>query len=263
MRKPVVFLILLLSCLATVHADTTKRKFKVGIEDVDYYPHFAFGHQDTSFAQEVLNRFFASHNYEVEYILLPVKRFNEWMQSKNVDFKYPDNPVWRLGDEERVNVRYSRGVISSHAGSVVTIEKLGMNKQQVKIVGTLAGFYPYLWQNQIQVGETKLVEENTPFSLVKLPLNGLVDVIDIDYSVIQHNLNKIGRSGQLVMDPNLPNRSVSYHLSTLHHPSVIKEFNQFLIDNKEFIAAVKMKFNIIDDPIAHSKNLLKASGVDN
>ncbi|XOV77523.1 MAG: hypothetical protein ACFHVJ_11230 [Aestuariibacter sp.] len=233
------------------------RTLKVGIEDIDYYPHLSIGYKDNSFAQVVLERFFREQGYDVVFVPLPVKRFNDWFLTKEVDFKYPDNPVWRMDEKHGTDITYSLPLVHSVAGVIRTRENLGKPLSQIRHVATMLVFFPQLWVEYIQRGEMELLEESNPRTIVQLPLKGLVDAIEIDFSVVNFYLGELGQQNQLLMDASLPNERIGFSLSTIDEKEIIKAFDKFITDNQTFLQTLKEEIGIIDDPIAYSKHQLE------
>ena len=241
--------LLLTSLLFPVIAHAAKpRSYRIGVENIDYYPHFAFGYRDNSFAKEVLECFFNSQNLTVTFVPLPLKRFNQWYIENNIDFKYPDNEDWRRDETVKLPVIYSTEVIKLTAGATVPFKLMGRPRNQIKRLGTVLGFHPTMWSDRIESKQTIMLSDPNVLSVVKMNINGIVDVINLDYSVIHYHLKQMKRPKALIMDSTLPHRAYGFHLSTLKHPQIISQFNHFYQQNQTFIEAMKHKYQIIDDP---------------
>lgn len=248
-----IVLAILFSLFCTEGLADDKETLKVGIEDIDYFPHLSIGYKENSFAQIVLERFFKEQGYRVIFVPLPVKRFNDWFLTRDVDFKYPDNPVWRSDEKHGIRIVYSQPLVHSVAGVIRTRSNLGKPFEQIRLVGTMLGFYPQMWYEQIQKGEIELFEETNPRTVVQLPLKGLVDAIGIDYSVINYYLKEIGRQGELLMDPSLPHTRIGFSLSTIEQQDIIHQFDLFISDNQTWLHALKKEMSIIEDPVAYTR----------
>lgn len=230
---------------------------RVGIEDIDYYPHIAYGYHNDSYAQLVLERFFKEQGHEVVFVPLSVKRFNDSFLTKEVDFKYPDNAVWRTEEKHGIAITYSDPLITSVSGVIRTKENLGKPATSIKQVATLIGFFPQRWHKEIKAGEVELLEESNPRTVVQLTVNGLVDAIGLDYSVVNHYLGQVGQKGRLLMDPSLPYSRNGLSLSTIERTDVIEALNQFLHENKAYLEQLKKEKGIIHDPIAYTQSQLQ------
>lgn len=223
-------------------------KYTIGVENIDYYPHYAFGHRSASFAKTILKAFFEEENISITFIPLPLKRFNRWYEEDKIDFKYPDNPEWRADEAVLFDIVYSKPVVISMAGSVVHKDNTDFELVDIKRLGTIAGFYPTLWIERIKAQKTQLVEDNNVVLVVKSVLHRMVDAINLDYSVVNYHLGNMNRRKHLVLSSRLPYNETPFHLSSIEHPELILRFNDFLKNNKEFIATAKRQFGIIDNP---------------
>jgi len=237
-----------MSLLSVNSLAADKPVYSIGVENIDYYPHYAFGHRKSSFSKELLELFFKQENIKIKFVPLPIKRFNQWYTKDKIDFKYPDNAEWRTNDSSRFKIIYSDIVISYIAGTVVLNSNANLSTENIKKLGTITGFHPTLWINRINKKETKLVEDNNVISVMRLLIHGIVDGINLDYSVINFHLKQIDKEKLLIMNESLPHKKTNFHLSTVKYPKVIKKFNVFLKNNEALIKRLKNKHGIIDDP---------------
>lgn len=251
MTKLKVFFILNLICFFTLANEQSV--YTIGVENIDYYPHYAFSHRKNSFSKELFEIFFKQENLKIEFVPLPLKRFNQWYIKDKIDFKYPDNEQWRANDSNQQNITYSNQVITSIAGSIVLNNNTNFTVEKIKRLGTITGFYPTLWINRIKNNQIQLVEYNNVVSVIRLLIHGMVDAINLDYSVVNFHLNEINKNKLLIMDKSLPHQKTIFHLSTIKHPKVINKFNLFLKNNQLLIQKLKDKYGIIDDPFDLNK----------
>jgi len=236
-------------CLPISYESFAKR-FVIGVEAIEYYPLYDFslaGNSKNSFVKELLSRFFDEKKYEYRFQPLPLKRFNMWYIEENIDFKFPDNTLWRNNETNKLAITYSDDVIRLEAGTYVLLENLCLKRNEVKILGTILGFYPTLWSDLIGTGQVKLFESNSPFSLVKHLLHGNVDALNLDGNVIRYQLKALNKQGRAVLNTELPHVSHAYHLSSIQYPEIIQQFNTFLTKNKVWIKALKDKYDIDED----------------
>jgi polar amino acid transport system substrate-binding protein len=165
-------LLFVLSARPASSAEQTS--YHIGVENIDYYPHFAFGYKKNSFAKEVLEHFFASQNTTVTFVSLPLKRFNQWYSEENIDFKYPDNPDWRQGETLNLPITYSTEVIKLTAGSTVPLKKVGIARDKITRLGTVLGFYPTLWIDRINAKQTMVIDDPNVLSVIRMNMNLLM-----------------------------------------------------------------------------------------
>jgi polar amino acid transport system substrate-binding protein len=221
--------------------------YTVGVENIDYYPHYAVrkGHY-VGYARDLLDRFAAVSGHQFKYVTLPVKRLSvAFLKDQALDFKFPDNPQWvpELRTDQRVI--YSNKVIDVVEGAMVLPQRKGHDPARFKILGTILGFTPVPYLADIQRGAIRVSENNDFDGLMQQTLFGRVDAAYINVEVGEDILaTKLHRPGALVFDPNLPHRISSYSLSSLHHADVIQQFNKFLSDTTSFQAKLCKKYRM-------------------
>ena len=229
---------------------TYAQKYIIGVEEVSYYPLFDYTATDTnrpSFTKDILTVFFEHHNYSYRFVALPIKRFNKWYAEKGIDFKFPDNVRWRTDEQLKSNITFSQSVVKLRAGSYVLKSNAKYQRKDIKKLGTILGFVPTLWFDKIENKELQLIEENTPYGIVKHLLHGNVDATNIDANVIRHNLKLLNKPNKIVLNTNIKHEVFSYHLSSIKHPEIIKQFDNFLQNNPKLLQQLKKKYDIIEE----------------
>jgi len=226
------------------------QEYIIGVEDVAYYPLFDFKSNKNTFSKELLDKFAASKGYTFVYLPLPIKRFDKWLLEEKIDFKYPDNSRWYPDPNLKNQYSFSHSTIKLVAGTTVLKSFLQKDIAEFKSIGTLLGFYPTTWLEQIKSGQVALYEDVSTKILIRQLISNNIDGIDIEPSVIKHYLTELGHSAkEVVIDKRYRYDVYDYHFSTIKYPKIIKEFNQFLSKNKELIKKMKVKYNIIDHTV--------------
>lgn len=238
----------LLLCTRNTQAD----EFIIGVEDVSYYPHFDFQQKEAGFAKALLDKFARDHQHSFTYIPLPIKRFSEWLYEEDIDFKYPDNQRWQqLGETHKVKVYFSNDIVRLTAGTLVLAKNRQKPRRFIKNLGTLSGFQVTLWLDSIRQGKVKLLEDPSTRMLIKHLQHGIVDGLDMDYSVVLHQARQMGVKQQIVISDTLPRQNYAFQLSTLRHPKTITQFNLWLQNNHKFLAQLKKQYQIANVQPAH------------
>lgn len=245
-RRGICFALITCICAIPVHAATT---YRIGVEELDYYPLYAGrkGEYD-GFARDFLDAFAAKQGYNFEYVVLPINRlFKAFLTDREVDFKFPDNPAWQADRRSGLKVFYSKSVVDVTEGLMVRTNKLGQGIAQIKIIGTVRGFTPLPYMDQINSGAT-LVQENSSFEgLLRQTLAGRVDAayinVDVGAAVLK---DVIGTPNLLRFDRSLPFSLSAFSLSTLDHPDVIRQFDDFLASDQRFRNELVKKYRLHD-----------------
>lgn len=237
----------ILLCLSVAAAGTSQAEtYTVGVEDIDYYPLYAYrGGAYEGFAKEVLTKFAESKGYTFSYKPFPVVRLTNYFVEGKVDFKFPDNENWAGDAKKNVNITYSDPVVSYTDGVMVLPENKGKGTSALKKLGTVRGFTPWDYLSLIKSGAVVAKEASSLESLVKQALHGRVDGAYFNTVVASYYLeNKQNKPGALVFDDSLPHTSSTYKFSSIQHPKIIEEFNQFLVDQAPWVREIESKYGI-------------------
>lgn len=250
-KRLIVFIRYIIACGYLSISTSQAQEYIIGVEDISYYPLYDFAQKPykESFTKELLSTFFRHKGYQFKFVALPLKRFDKWYTEDAIDFKFPDNIRWRSEQSNNLNISYSQPVIHLVAGSYV-LKNNNSKPESMTSLGTILGFFPTLWYDKIKSGTVELVEVTSPYSLIKHLLRGNVDVTNIDKNVINYNLKLLGKkSNDIVLNEDIKNEPYAYHFSSINHPGIIKEFDEFLNENPKVIARIKTKYSIIEaDP---------------
>lgn len=236
--------------LSIGNSSAQTKEYIIGVEDVSYYPFYDFSAETLdrrSFTKELLSTFFRHQGYQFKFVALPLKRFDKWYVEEAIDFKFPDNIRWRIGESKKLNLTYSQPVLHLTAGTYVLKKNSQLLRQEIKTLGTISGFFPTLWYDRLQNKTIELVEVSSPYSLIKHLLHGNIDAINIDKNVIDYNLKLLQQDGDaILLSTHIKHERYAYHFSTILHPEVIQEFDEFLDKNSLRVAELKRKYDIIE-----------------
>jgi len=239
----------LIYCLLSlsVFSNLQAKEFIIGVEDVSYYPLYEFKSSRNTHTRELLDTFAASKGYKFTYLPLPIKRFQSWLIEDKIDLKYPDNSRWYADEKITNKFTFSKSAIKLVAGTSVLKSSLKKNSSEFKSIGTLLGFYPTHWIEQIQSGQVELYEDVSTKILVQQLVAGHIDGIDIEPSVIHYYLEELGKpSDTSIIDRRYEYDVYDFHFSTIKHPEIIQEFNEFLRKNKALLDQLNKKYKIMD-----------------
>ena len=218
----------------------------IGVEDVNYFPYFDFSSKNPSFSKDLFDRFAKDSGHQITYLPLPIKQFSKWLFKENIDFKFPDNQRWQeqgLGPEHTLH--FSDDILLMTAGTLVMDKNKHKPQSFIVNVGTIIGFQPTLWMEQIARGEVKLIEDRSPKILVKQLVHGIVDGLDIDLAVANYHVKELKLDNKIVLSQKIERQVFAYKLSSLKYPEVIAQFNRWLAQNEKFVTALKSRYEIL------------------
>lgn len=225
---------------------TPVKTYVIGVENTQYYPYYDFsstGERRPSFARELFDTFAKAKGYRFIYDSSPVKRLFLKLANGVVDFKYPDNPEWGRHYKRDKPIIYSQSTVKYIDGTMVL--KLLKGKAKIKMLGTVMGFTPIPYREQIETGEVSVLENASFDGLIQQALLNRVDGIFANIDVVPVYLGeRFEMQDSLVYDSSLPYVEGDYHLSTIRYPEIIEEFNTFLQEKAAMIAAMKQRYGI-------------------
>lgn len=241
--------ILTLSAAATTSA---KEHYRIGTQDFDYSPQYNFtGRKDKGYAWAVFETFAEQNNISFEYVPLPLKRLQSELRKGNVDFVYPDNARWHENEEHHLHgMKFSRALTMAVYGTMVHRQRQEVGLDNFRSVAFPQGFVPTKWQKLYEQKKLQLIETSTAEIAIKMVLRGRADGADIEYSVTQYILDKIGRPGEVHMDEALPLTIVGFRLSSIQHKGLLEKFDTFLLENKALLDDLKAAYGLQETVLA-------------
>lgn len=219
-------------------------QFTVGVEALDYYPHYRTDAKGefSGYARAVLDAFAADSGHEFEYRPLPVNRLYAEFVAGKVDFKYPDNAFWGKDAKGDAKVVYSAAVTPYVDGLMVLPARAGAT--DVKSLGIVAGFTPFPYKDALAAGKFTLEERNSLDQLLRGVLLGRIDAAYVNIDVGRHALKTLGEDGKLVFDEAMPADRGDYHLSTVGHAEVVAQFDAWLKANAPRLAQLRAEYGL-------------------
>jgi polar amino acid transport system substrate-binding protein len=218
----------------------------IGVEDINYYPYFDYTSANPSFSKDLFVQFAADSGHQISFLPLPIKQFDKWLFEENIDFKFPDNPRWQQQPVSKEHTLYfSDDILLMTAGTLILSKNKDKPESFIKNIGTILGFQPTLWMEQIAQGKVKVIEDRSSKILVKQLVHGIVDGLDIDLAVANHHLIELKLNNEIVVSQNANRQVFAYTLSTLKFPQIIQQFNVWLAENKTFVTELKARYNIL------------------
>lgn len=218
----------------------------IGVENQPYLP--AFTHEQgeyRGFARELFDAFARDRGYRIEYRALPVPRLYAAFFEGQVDFKFPDHPQWKGELRAGQRIVYSEPVMASMDGVFVLPGGKVRGVEDVRILGTVSGFTPWAWMDRVKAGQVTLSENPGFDALIRQALAGRVDGAYANVAVVNHQLDHLlNRPGSLQFRSDLPLSRNDYHLSSIRHPEVIREFNLWLRQQRTAVTALKRRHGV-------------------
>lgn len=242
----IVLLCILISSFFQIVLAEDKKTFVIGVQDFqEYLPESQYKNGEyTGFGRDLLDMFAKEYGYKFEYKALPIKRLYSDFVAENIDFKYPDSENWSADVKKGKKVKYSVSIVKYIDGVMVLPENKGKKIENLKSLGIPLGYTPFAYLELIKNGKIKISENPNYEGLLKQSIAGKIDGAYSNIAVANYYMTEIFKEKKLVFDDSLPNTKSTRHISTIKYPEIIDKFNKFMLDKKEDINLLKIKYEI-------------------
>ena len=221
--------------------------FTVGVEGTDYMPiSKGDGGSYAGYAKDLLDAFGAKYGHTFTSKPMPVARlWDEFLVQKSLDLKFPDNAHWNGDSKKGLKITYSTGLVAVTEGLMVT--PANKDKTIVAKIVTLRGFTPYPYFDQIKDKKVLLTEVNTADSAINMVDAGRADGAYLGVMAGNYIMAEVMKKpGVLVYNDKLPHSKNDFSLSSIAHPQVVQQMNEFLNKEKDTVAKLKAKYKIVE-----------------
>lgn len=189
-----------------------------------------------------MDAFAKDKGYTLVFKSLPVSRlFDKFLNSDELDFKFPDNELWSADAKNGKNVVYSAPTVQYVDGVSVKPDLKNMKIDDLKVLGIIRGFTAWEFIDRIKNKSMSLDEVNDFEGMLKKTILGRTDGAYSNIVVLNQRLKDMGSPDALVFADGLPHTKSAYHLSSIKHPEVISEFNSWMTENQDRITKMKIE----------------------
>lgn len=238
----------ILACLAFISSfHATAQTYVVGVESGNFMPHYGFDEQGQyiGFGREVLDLFARHAGVTLVYKAMPIEELAPALAEGKVDLKYPDSAEWTRPRSIADAMSYSQAIVEYVDGVLVTPRRVGQDLENLKRLALVDGWTASGYQEKIEASQILLVRSGTLPEMIRQALLKNSDGAYYNVVVALHYINNVrARPDVLVFDPNLPHTRSSYKLSTIKHGELLQSFDNFLIDHRVEIDALKVRHQV-------------------
>lgn len=246
-----------LNCFAEVKI--IKKTYIIGVEKTNNSP-LMYINRDGEFQgifRNYLDKFARDQNISFIYKALPIQELYQELFAGKIDFKFPDNPVWRAADKKHYYDKYEKKVIystevwgylegfflnkssifyrnNSNFNEFNSLRKLGFGKE------VLPWFMQITRENKIKQESTNnnnnvdIILESDCNELLKLLNEKKLEAIYCNYDTGYYYIKKFNLEN-IIFEYDLPNIDDFYFISTIKYPSVIEFFDEWHKSYKKYI----------------------------
>ncbi len=237
------------------HAQT---EFTIGVEDTKTFPIYEVRDGEyVGVARDILDLFAQNYGYQFTYTPLPIKRLFYDFLGGRLDFKFPDNKFWKFGDKKASGKKIiynQEGVIFVHDVMLTRKSNLSKDMSYLKKMAIVRGVTPTRYNALIKKGQLELVEYSSVHAIIVSAMTGRVDGAHTWSEIAHYYLAKIKKEKwfnkeanqvEMVSDTRFFDKHEGvFYLSTIKHPEVIKNFDDFRVKYQSQIIAIKNKYHL-------------------
>jgi len=220
----------------------------VGVEDLDYPPHYTtLSGTYRGFGREFFDSFAAAEGLTVEYRPLPVVRLHQALLEGRITFKYPDHPSWQPEPKQAAGVTYSQPVVGYIDGIMVKPERLKQPAEPLHTLAMVRGFsLPAATPWQLQ--PPALIELTSLGASIRETLLGQAEGLFGNVEVLKHQMRYIMMlpDETLVFDQRLPHQRGSYYVSTRDNKDLLQRLDQWMQRETAMLSALKQRYGLPD-----------------
>ncbi len=219
------------------------KTYVVGVENVNLYPFYDFNRiRPRGYLVELIEAFAKSENMDIEFRVMPPKELWIAYLNQDVDFRMPDNLLWKRSKKVDLEVTYSAPLVYFNSG-VISLKE-NANKA-IRTLGTIKGFTAWSYKDQVEAGMVKLVEASGTPELIDGLLNGKLDGVYYNVEAFFKQVqNAIQQEGRVIFRRELPKSHSLYMLSSINYGEKVYALNEFLRDNRQWVRERKKFYGI-------------------
>ncbi len=233
--------IILIICLIIFASSAIAKTYIVGVEDYIDHPYQSVKANGEFYGiiRDILDKF--AKEEEIEFIYKPYKSdelYKEFLAGR-LDFKFPDNYIWKYSEKEGYKIIYSIPVTHYIDGIFIKKSSYGKKMKDFKIFGTNKGDdIDHILSKKQKDGKIEVKNANNCAELISKIIAGEIDAIFCNYDVMQYLLKGSIYENEIVFNPDFIFIDNYFYLSTLKYPEIIEKFNGWVRENREYIERV-------------------------
>ena len=250
MKHISIFLIIILNLFVIqnvfAHKEQVKKIFIVGVQSNNEFPLYHFDQKNgfQGIFHSFLNSFASESGIEFKYKTMHKKEMMQAFLNGEIDFKFPDNPLWSSAIKRSKKVIYSKPIHYYVEGMFTKKDKNFNNLEKIKSLGIVGEVVPWSLYHYLEARKMTITKSISCKLLIKELIDGDIDAAYCNYHVGNYYIDKFGLNKQVEFAINLPNTDDYYYLSTITHQKILDKFNLWIEKNRDKIKKEYNKFNL-------------------
>jgi polar amino acid transport system substrate-binding protein len=238
---------ILLSIYFIAAFNTPTHALTLGVESTDYSPYFYLNDEKKyqGATRDIIDLFSEVSQLKISYDPMSVPRlFNEFVKG-NIDLKFPDSPLWSASLQADIKVFYSVSVFQVNESLLILKqENTEIKKEDIKQVGTILGFSTPSIAKLVANKEFETISTKSVEQLMHMLVSNRVQAVYFNEIVALGLVKKMYPKKQLSTHSQYPPFQYAYHLSSIKHPELITQFNQFLNSHADQVAKIRQRYGL-------------------
>ncbi|MDX1917408.1 MAG: hypothetical protein SFT68_05450 [Rickettsiaceae bacterium] len=225
-----------------VYASNNNLKvYTVGIEEDQKYPfYYIYDKEFKGRVRNLLDSFAKAYNIKFIYQISNRISLQEDLIKKKIDFKFPDNPSWNLGDKNNnPEIIYSNPFTHNIDAIFVNKDfKRGDKKKLINNFGLVNDIILRDLDKRTKAGNVKVIKSDCCADLVIMLARNQLDAIFCDLDVVKYLIKNSSLKDEVVFNADLPFIDGFSYLSTISHEDIIRSFDIWLNNNRSYIEGI-------------------------
>lgn len=231
-----IFIIILFFSFYSFAKEVEKKEYIVGVENYARYPfQSVINNNYHGVFKQILDKFASDYGIKFKYKPYKIKDLYSNFYINNLDFKFPDNPVWRSTQKNKFNIIYSDFITHYIDGIFVRSDDLSKNLNELKIVGSVDDIIQWTLISKEKKGKIEVRRYQSCSEMIDLLVKKEINAIYCNYDVMKYLLKESTINDNIIINLDLPFIDNYFHISTIMHPQIIKKLNIWISNNRNYI----------------------------
>lgn len=244
MQLKLAVIVFFLSSLSVI---AQAEQIRVGVESINFHPHYWQGSSGeySGFAADYFKLFSEAYGYDIEFVALPPAQLLTALINSQVDLKYPDNPVWGGDSKNGLSIQYTNPLVKIVEGTLVNPRRKGRGLENLKTIGTVKGFTPWIYGDLINSGEVEVMEFDNLKDLTRAGIKNEIDGVFFNVVVATYFIDNLSTLPFILeFDNTLPFTASEFFASSITRKDVVEDLNRFSESHMDEISQLKVQYEI-------------------
>lgn len=233
-----IILAIILSLFTITNSYATKQaSIVIGVDNLHNFPLYYTDEQGEfkGFYRNIFDKFAKDSGIKVEYKPMTINQLFQALYNKEIDFKFPDNPVWRASDKRSYDVVYSNHIYPFLEGMFVLKDNIGKGLKDINKIGIIGNVAPWYIHHPLEINKMKAKKGLDCNYLMNKLLSQKLDAVICNYAVAKLAMKELDAQSKIYFDVSLPFINDYFYISTISKPEIVKKFDLWLDRNEEFL----------------------------